>query len=343
MLFTLKPAGFGALLPNVQEIHWEVYHDLINLQHVLPFLHGSLKTLHIAVDDVDTLDYDHAIARFLDTLWAIQDLALETFSIDLMGMPTQVLRSLISFLHIQPTIRFLDCDTGAPEPDVTQSLFHQSFPEDLQRLSTPVSFRDRTDYLAGIQTIVKRTPKLQTLKLNLIGATSWSPSTFDNLSPLLALSNLEELNLTTSHGIHLDPEDIVILGKSFNKMARFQLRPVKFTSCLGIQATSLIDFAKAFPNLQTLGIYIELITNPLQLPWRLTEQNSQALADALPSFNPSAFHVLHVGRSILGDKDITDMAELLSILCHNPSFEITCDGKEFILEGSPELGERLRP
>ncbi|KAG8915800.1 hypothetical protein FRC00_013569 [Tulasnella sp. 408] len=343
MLVALKPAGFGALLPHVQEIHWEVRHDVINLQHVLPFLYGSLKTLRLAVDDIDTPDYDDAIALFLDSLWAIQDLSLETFSFDIPGpgMPTQILRSLICFLQSQPTIKFFDCDS-APKSDVAQGLFYQSFPEDLHGLSTTVSVYGPTDYLAGIQTLVKRTPKLRTLKLDLRAAASWWPSTFDDLSPLLALSNLEELNLTALQGFHLDPDDIVILGKSFNKMARIHLPPVsKYTSGLGIQATSLIDFAMAFPNLQSLGIHIEWIKDPLQLPWKSTEQNSQALAQVLPSFNPSTFQLLYVGWSLLEDRDIIDMAELLSVLCRNPSFEITCRGKETYKDGSARAWRKV--
>ncbi|KAG8915799.1 hypothetical protein FRC00_013568 [Tulasnella sp. 408] len=341
MLFALKPAAFGALLPNVQEIHWEIYHDLINLQHALPFLHASMKTLRITVDDVDIPDADDAVARFLDTLWAIQGLSLETFSFDILGMPEKILRSLICFLQSQPTIKFLDC-YSTPESNVAQGLFYQSFPEDLQRLSTTVLFRGPKDYLAGIQTLVQRTPKLRTLKLALTGAASWWPSTFHDLSPFLALSNLEELKLTTSHGFHLDPEDIVMLGKSFNKMARFHLHPVpKSTPGLGIQATSLIDFAMAFPNLRVLGIYIEPVNDPLQLPWKSTQQNSQALAQALPSFNPSTFQLLYVSWSILEDKYITDMAELLTVLCRNPSFEITCEGKNTYKNGSARAWRKV--
>ncbi|KIO28988.1 hypothetical protein M407DRAFT_242793 [Tulasnella calospora MUT 4182] len=155
------------------------------------------------------------------------------------------------------------------------------------------------------------------------------------MTPFLQLSNLEELSLITLHGFHLDPDDIAVLGKSFPKLSKLELQPrPQLSFRLGIQATSLIDFAKAFPNLRGLNMYIEPIYSPLQLPWRSTEERSQAQAQAFPSFNPSAFQVLDVGSSFLEDKDIQDMAELLGVLCRNPSFEIRCEGDAMDSEDS---------
>lgn len=336
MLLVLKPAGFGALLPNVQEIDWLVSHDMINLQHALPFLHRSLKTLSITLDQIDVPSENDAIARFLDTLWAMQNLSLESFEFEILVMPPQVLRSLASFLQSQLTIKLLDLPITrfAPESDNAQNLLYQSFPEGLQELLTTVRFEGQTDYLTRTRTIVTRAPQLRTLELYLTSGSSWWPSTFDNLTPFLTLSNLEELNLITLHGFHLEPGDIAMLGKSFPKMARFDLQPQpQRTSRFGIQATSLIDFSKAFPNLQALSIYIEPIHGPLQLPWRSTEHHSQAQPQYLPAFNSLTFELLDVGSSFLEDKDVPDMAELLSVLCQNPSLETKYKGKETDLQG----------
>ncbi|KAG8914024.1 hypothetical protein FRC01_004255, partial [Tulasnella sp. 417] len=341
ILLATRPAGFGALLQNVREIDWAVSHDIVNLQHALPFVHGSLKRLTITVDEIDIPDDNDAIARFLNTIWAMQVFSLETFGFDIMGVPTEILQSLTCFLQSQPTIKVLEIPiTGfAPGSDAAQDLFHQSFTEGLQRLSTAVSFRGPTDYLTRTQTIAKRAPQLQELELSLIG-TTWMPSTFDDLTPFLTLSNLEELELIALHGFHLDPGDIVMLGKSFPKMARFDLQPqTRFRTRFGIRATSLIYFANAFPNLRELSVYIESVTDPIQLPWRSEERDSQGQVQALPSFNPSTFQLLTVGTSFLADKDIPDMAELLSVLCHNPSFEIGCVGKETNIKG-PTLAWR---
>lgn len=341
ILLTLKPAGFGVLLPNVQEIQWAVSHDIINLQHALPFLHGSLKTLTLTLGESIISDDDDAIARFLDTLWAMQDLSLETFGFHIFGAPTEILQSLTVFLQSQPKIKVLHMpitDFG-PDSDAAQDLFYRSYPEGLKRLMTTVSFRSPEEYLTRLQTIIQRAPQLRTLDLYLDGVLNW-PSALDNLAPLLALPNLEELNLVTLHGFHLDPEDIAMLGRSFPKMVRLGLQPQpRVHPRLGIQATSLIDFTKAFPNLSGLSMYIEPIHTPLQLPWRSTEQHSQSEAQSLPSFNPLIFESLHVGSSPIEDKDIPDMAELLCVLCRNPFLEIRCEGKDTEM-GGPALAWR---
>ncbi|KAG8915797.1 hypothetical protein FRC00_013566 [Tulasnella sp. 408] len=376
ILLTLKPAGFGALLPNVQEIQWAASRDIVTLQHALPFLHGSLKTLTLTLGEVTVSDedddivrfdddivrfdddivrfdddivrfdddigrFDDDIVRFLDTIWAKQDLSLETFGFHILGPPTEILQSLAAFLQSQPKMKVLQMPITifGPDSDVAQDLVCRSYPEGLKSLMSTVSFRSPAEYLTRLQTIIQRAPQLRTLDLYLRGVLNW-PSALDNLAPFLALANLEELNLVTSHGLHLDPEDIAMLGKSFPKMVRLGLQPQpQRNPHLGIQATSLIDFTKAFPKLSGLNMFIEPIRDPLQLPWRAREQHSQAQAQSLPSFNPLIFESLHVGSSPLEEKHIPDMAELLCILCRNPSFQIRCEEKDTEMEG-PALAWR---
>ncbi|KAG8915796.1 hypothetical protein FRC00_013565 [Tulasnella sp. 408] len=326
-ILALKPSGFGALLPNVQEINWGVSRDIVDIQHVLPFLNGSLRKLALNLGEEGDLADDGAVARFFNTLSVIQGLSLETFDLDMVGVPTPVMRGISSVLRSQPKLKFSQIRVIGlgPKVDIAQDLLHRAFPESLQGLSSSIIFQRREDYLTRAETIVQRVPHLRSLELHLVGVSSWWPYTLDDLAPFMALPNLEELVLVTLHGFQLDPDDIAALGKAFPKMTRFDLQPQPQLSFRrGIQATSLIDFSNAFPNLRTLSMYI--VHDPLRLPWRSTEQHSQAQPQSLPSFNSLTFQVLDVGSSFLEDKDIPNMAELLSVLCRHPSFEIKCEG-----------------
>ncbi|KAG9047628.1 hypothetical protein FS837_001821 [Tulasnella sp. UAMH 9824] len=326
-ILALKPAGFGALLPNIQEINWGVSRDTVDLQHALPFLNGSLRKFAMNLGADEDLGDDDAVARFFNTISVMQGISLETFDLDMVGVPTPIMRGVSSFLQSQPKLKYSQMRVIGlgPKVDIAQDLLHRAFPESLQGLSTSIVFQRREDYLTRAQTIVQRVPHLRSLELHLVGVSSWWPYTFDELAPFMTLSNLEELVLVTLHGFQLDPDDIAALGKAFPKMRRFDLQPQpQLNFRRGIQATSLIDFSDAFPNLRTLSMYI--VHDPLQLPWRSKEEYSQPQAQTLPSFSSLTFQVLDVGSSFLEDKDIPDMAELLSVLCRNPSFEIKCEG-----------------
>ncbi|KAG8943930.1 hypothetical protein FRC04_002418 [Tulasnella sp. 424] len=322
-LFALKPDGFGPLLPNVQEIHWTASYDALNLQHALAFLNSSVKTLDITLYSEGEDDL-HIAARVLCTISGIHGLCLETFKFKSTRTSHQLLQSMVSLLQEQQSIKVLDIKIDTPSllTDATQDPIYPALPKELKEFVTDLVFRGSDDYLIRARTIVRQAPQLRSLKLHLNGLFDWWPSEFRYLAPLLELSELENLEFVTSHPIHLDPGDIAIMGKSFPQMVRFVIEPVRSDFEFGIKATALINFAMAFPKLQVLGITIEQIREPLKLPWRSAEQPSLSPPPAYPSFNSSTFRLLDIGPSFLSDDDIPDMAELLSVLCHNPLFQI---------------------
>ncbi|KAG8972852.1 hypothetical protein FRC05_009491 [Tulasnella sp. 425] len=332
-LFALKPDGFGPLLPNVQELYWTASHDALNLQHALAFLNSSVKTLDITLNDGEDDDIDIA-ARFLCTISGIRGVRLETFKFESTRTSHQLLQSMVSLLQEQQSIKVLDIDIDTPSllTDTAQDSIYTALPKELKEFVTDLElkefvtdlvFRGSDDYLIRARTLVRQAPQLRSLKLYLNGVFGWWPSEFRYLTPFLELSELENLEFVISHHVNLDPGDIAIMGKSFPKMMRFVILPPPYTEVeFGIEATTLIDFAAAFPKLQVLGINIEDIREPLKLPWRSAEQPSHSQPPAYPSFNSSTFRLLDVGPSFLSDDDIPDMAELLSVTCHNPQFEI---------------------
>ncbi|KAG8972854.1 hypothetical protein FRC05_009493 [Tulasnella sp. 425] len=343
-LLALKPAGFGALLPNIQELHWTASRDVLNLQHALPFLHSSVKALDISVDNV-RVDDVHIIARFLRTVSGIHGLRLETFKFKSIRATLQLYQNFATLLQNQQTIRVLDIEVGhLPDPNEPgPDLPHPVLPKELKELITSLNFDGLADYLTRARALVRQVPHLHSLELYPDGPWSWWPLGFHYLTPFLELSELKNLELFALEGIHLDPDDIGILSKSFPKMVRFAIKPwpqPRFE--LGIKATTLIDFAAAFPNLEALGIRIERIDEPLELPWRSTDNHSHSQPQAYPSFNSSTFQLLDVGPSFLSDDDIPDMAELLSVLCPSPLFEIKYEQLEGEREPQPDSTEAWR-
>ncbi|KAG8943928.1 hypothetical protein FRC04_002416 [Tulasnella sp. 424] len=294
-----------------------------------------MKTLNIVLNYQEDDDLLPITARFLCTISGIQGLCLETFAFHTNKASLQLLQNLASLLQEQKAIRVLDMpmEIGHERAlhNSVQDLIYHALPKELKEFTTDLIFFSFDDYLTRAGTIVRQAQQLHSLKLYLDGSSGWWPEGFYDLTPFLELSELENLELVTFSGIHLDPDDIVALGKSFPKMVRFAIKPLPCPVAfdVGIKATALIDFATTFPKLEVLGIRIEPIHGPLVLPWRRsTDHHSHSQAQAYPSFNSSRFRLLDVGPSFLSDQDVPDMAELLSVLCHHPLLEIKYERQE---------------
>lgn len=224
---------------------------------------------------------------------------------------------LLSFLKHHQNIKSLAISSDPYlEPRSTQRLLFSNLPNGLQDLKVNVEFYASSDYTALIQTISQRLPSLRALNLVLSSLDSWNLASFEDLSPFLQFSNLEELTLWVSGGIQFTTGDIYTLGRALPKMARLRLRrDYALLPAVGIPASSLMDFAKAFPNIHSLCIHITHIDIPL--PPASTNDEAQITA-----FNPATFRLLDVGESSLAEKEVPLIAGLLGMLCRHPLFEI---------------------
>lgn len=313
-----EPLRGNPLLPNVLAIHWSATEEIDNLPQVLPFVASSLKSLTLDLYAEGTTDeHDSVICRFFDTLTGLGELQLESFKIERPGLGPEILDHFLPFLKHQQSLK----DFGAviepyDEPGTTQGRLFPNLPDRLQELYVSVEFDGSSDYTALIQTILQRLSNLRALRLVLSSLGSWDVSDLAGLSPFLQYANLEELTLWVSRRIHLNKGDIYTLGRALPKLARLNLRRhYSVLPAIEMPASSLIDFAKAFPNLQTLEFHITSID--ISLPSTSPNDETQ-----VTTFNRSTFRLLDIGESPLAEKEVPIIAGFLGMLCQHPLFEL---------------------
>ncbi|KAG8911283.1 hypothetical protein FRC01_005798, partial [Tulasnella sp. 417] len=312
------------LLPNVQAISWAVLGDIANLPLILPFISPSLKSLTLDVYASDSEEEGDPVRQLFDGLTASPGLNLESFNFEKPELGARIVKRLVSFLERQPNLKGFGLSSDPYlEPRTIQGMLFSNLPTGLRELNVEVEFHDKNEYVALIQTILKRLPDLRVLELVLTShPDSWNLSDFKSLSPLLQNTNLEELTLYVSEEIHFDTRDIYALGKALPHMAQLDLR-LHYSSlpALKIPASSLIDFAIAFPNLRVLTTDISCTDIPLAP----LEGDKSAEPDAP---NLSNLRILNVGTSSLSQDDVTRMAKFLATLGPGPLLEIEYDGKK---------------
>lgn len=294
--------------------------EIANLPWILPFVSPSLKLLTIELHAQGPTVVDAACEFFL-TLVPFVQLELESFKFERNEMELEIVPSLGAFLLLRSNLKILDiaCDPYI-RPSFLDPLF-VGLPKSLQELHLQVEFHERRDYIARIQSILQRLDSLRVLALVLSGIDSWNPSDFESPSPFLQNPNMEELTLWVAEEIHLNPRDIYTLGRALPKMARLNLRlHYSLGPALYMPASSLMDFAKAFPHLETLYLRITIIDVSLPLPPPDEEGR-------ICSFNPGTFRFLGVGDSPLSEQDVPCMSAYLRMLCGHPLVEIRYDEK----------------
>lgn len=201
------------LLPSIQEISWTVTvpSGIVNLSRALPFISPSLKSLEIIVFPEDSTTVD-IICQFFDTLAGLAELDLETFKIERYDLEAPVLRHLSSFLTHHQNMKSLEISSYSYfQPRSTQPLLFSNLPNGVRDLKVNVEFYANSDYTALVQAISQRLPSLRALKSVLSSLGSWDLASFEDLSPFLQFSNLEELNLWVSEEIHFNTGDIYTL------------------------------------------------------------------------------------------------------------------------------------
>ncbi|KAG8914023.1 hypothetical protein FRC01_004254, partial [Tulasnella sp. 417] len=316
--------GNEPLLPNVQAISWAVLVDIANLPRILPFISPSLKSLTFDVYASDSEEERDPVCQLFDGLTASPGLDLESFNFDKSDVGAEIVKRLLSFLERQPNLKVFRLSSDPYlEPRTVQNMLFSNLPTGLRQLSADVEFHDKYEYTALIQTILERLLDLRVLKLVLTSHhDSWNVSDFKSLAPLLQNPSLEELTLYVSGDIHFDTRDIYALGKALPHMAQFDLR-LHYSSlpALKIQASSLMDFAKAFPNLRVLTTDISCTDIPLAS----LERDKSTGPDAP---NLSNLRIWNVGASSLSQDDVTRMAQFLAMLGPSPLLEIEYDGKK---------------
>ncbi|KAG8916018.1 hypothetical protein FRC01_003435 [Tulasnella sp. 417] len=332
-LIAAKDLEDEPLLPNVKAITWSVVADIANLPRILPFISPSLKSLAFDVYTSEFEEDGDPTRQLFDGLTASPGLDLESFNFEKPEIGAEIVKRLLSFLERQPKLKVFGLSSDPYlEPRTVQSMLFSQLPTGLRELSADVEFHDESEYTALIQTILKRLPDLRVLKLVLTSHhDSWNLSDFKSFSPLLQNPNLEEMTLYVSGDIHLDTRDIYALGKALPLMTQFDLR-LHYSSlpALKIQASSLMDFAKAFPNLRVLTTDISCTDIPLAS----IEGDKSAEPDAP---NLSNLRILNVGASSLSQDDVTRMAKFLAMLGPGPLLEIEYDGKK------KDSGDSVRP
>lgn len=318
VLIAAERPGNEPLLPMVQAISWSVSLNVASLQLVFPFISPSLKLLTLNLGVLDPRANGDLVRQFFDRLAAFPELRLERVNFIKYDAEVSIMKPLSYFLKHQNDLKVLELSGGKYlEPRVVQAVLFQNLPVGLREITTEVEFHNKTDYMGLIQTIVQRLPRLQVLKLFLTSLGSWAPSNFENLSPFLQNPNLEELTLWGFGEIQLNTGDIYALGRAFAHMKRLNLRRAYSTrSAVQMQASSLADFARAFPNLRTLTLHIPSMD--ISLPHRSTNDEVQ-----VHPFN-STFKLLDVGASPLAQEDVPRMVDFLGMLCRHPLFEIKC-------------------
>lgn len=305
------------LLPNVQTIRWTAH-----LPRVLLFISPSLKSLTLNVLGT-VLDEDRNAARqCFNGLTVFPKLDLESFRLVRPRMEARFMEGLLPFLQRQQNLKALEISSESYlDPHTVQGMLFPNLPTGLRELGAEVEFHDESEYKALTQTIIQRLPNLRVIKLLLTSLGSWDLSDFDNLSPFLQNSNLEELTLYVSEMIGINTRDIHALGRALPHMARLNLRlQSSGLPALSVQASSLIDFAKAFPNLQLLVAHVVCINVPISSP-------SHGEAAGLDAAKLPKLKILNVGRSSLPQHDVARMAELLARLRLHPLFKIEWYGK----------------
>ncbi|KAG8937881.1 hypothetical protein FRC00_011677 [Tulasnella sp. 408] len=316
-------SGINSLLPNIQEITWSMACDIANLPLVLPFISRSLKALTLNLTAGKSEAGVDIVCHFFDTLIAFAGLELETFKFASHPLEVKDATQLLSFLKSQRNIKVLEVSSDPyVEPTPVQDILFPNFPQSLHELSVNVEFEGQSDYNDRIQTILQRLPNLRVLELVLTSNGSWNLSNFEGLAPLLQNPDLEELSLWVAEDINLNHTDIHTLGRALPKITSLNLR-LFYTGlpAVGMPASSLMDFAKAFSNLETLYLQITEIDVSLPLP-------SPGNEGRVCPFNPATFRSLHVGNSLLSQKDVPCMAEFLRMLCRHPLFDLEHDGED---------------
>lgn len=301
--------------------------DIANLPLVRPFISRSLKALTVNPHAGSSEAGVDIVCRFFDTLIAFTGLDLETFKFGRQSLEVKVAAQLLSFLNSQRNIKVLEV-SGDPylEPTPVQDILFPNFPQGLHELSADVEFEGQSDYNDRIQTMLQRLPNLRVLELMLTNTGSWYLPNFEGLAPFLHNPDLEELTLWVAEEINLNHTDIHTLGRALPKMARLSLR-LFYTArpAVGMPASSLMDFAKAFPNLETL--YLRITEIDVSLPLPPPDDEVQVCP-----FNPATFRSLHVGDSPLSQKDVPCMRAFLRMLCPHPLFDLRYDGEgEFFI------------
>ncbi|KAG8931883.1 hypothetical protein FRC01_000652, partial [Tulasnella sp. 417] len=324
------------LLPNIRTIIWKLSTGTANLHRVLLFIPPSLKSLTLDLP-ASAREEGDSVRQLFDGLMASPELDLETFKFTKPEVGARMVERLSSFLERQPNLKVLVISTDPYlEPRVSQERLFPTLPSGLRELRADVEFHDKTEYIARIQTISQRLPNLRVLKLVLSSIGSWDLSNFESLSPFLQNRNLEELTLYISTAIHLDTRDIHALGKALPRITRLDLRlHYNVWPALKIQASSLMDFAKAFPNLRVLTTDISSTDiSCTDIPLASLEGNESAEPEAPKFLN---LRVLNVGTSSLSEDDVVRMAEFLAKVCADPLLEIEYDGKK------NDSGDSVRP
>lgn len=320
------------LLPNVQAIGWTIAEDIALVPRILPFISPSLKALTLEIYASDSEEDGDHVRQFLDGVTASPELELESFNIDKPGIGAKFMKRLLTFLERQQNLKVfgMRCDPYL-EPRAAQGMLFPNLPTGLREFGADVEFDDKNEYTALIQTILQRLTNIRVLKLVLTSLGSWDLSDFESLSPFLQNPNLEELTLYVSTAIQLNTSDIHALGKALPHMVRLNIRlHYNARPALIIQVTSLMDLAKAFPDLQSLTAHISCAEIPL------APRPRDAKAE-LEGSTLSKLRVLDVGRSSLLEKDVARMAEFLASLRLDPLLEIEYDGKGKESEGSVRL------
>lgn len=331
-----EPLQGEPLLPNVLEIHWSITEDINNLPQVLPYVSSSLKRLTIELYAEGTTNEDVSmVCRFFNTLTGLGELQLESFKIDRPALAREVLDHLLPFLKQQKNLKFFEAVTEPyDEPGTTQRRLFANLPDRLQELYVNVDFDGNSDYIDLIQTILQRVSNLKALRLVLTSLGSWDVSNVGGLSPFLQYTNLEELTLWVAGKIHLNTNDIYTLGRALPKLAKLNLRRhYSVLPAIEMPASSLIDFAKAFPNLQTLELHITSID--IQLLSTSTNDETQITA-----FNPSTFRWLDVGESPLAEKEVPIIAGFLGMLCRHPLFKIKSSRGSAFYDGASQAWKK---
>lgn len=304
--------------------------EIANLPWILSFVSPSLKLLTIELLAQGPVVSD-AACQFLMTLAGFAELELETFKFERNEMELEVVPYLSAFIKFQQNLKVLDisCDPYI-DPVLVQDMIFLNLPNGLQEVHLQVEFHEKRDYITRIQSILQPLHSLRVLALVLNGIDSWNPSDFESLSPFLHNPNLEELTLWVAEEIHLNPRDIYTLGRALPKMARLNLR-LHYSGgpAVYMQASSLMDFAKAFPQLETL--YFRITNIDVSLPFPPPDEEGQVC-----SFNPVTFRFLDVGDSPLSEQDVPCMAAFLRVLFRHPLVEI-----EYERKGLPGTGPWL--
>ncbi|KAG8897074.1 hypothetical protein FRC00_004850 [Tulasnella sp. 408] len=251
---TLVVHSNAGILPNLRTVRWNVNH--LGLNHILAFCPPSLERMSLQIrTEAATVD---ELKRLLSSLASslINRLKFFEFRADFFPDDNALLSTALnSFIKNQPNLLELQLPSYCIR---NQAIASQAYhvPPQLRSFCGELVDTTRQMLRMALDELIRSAPSLRRIVLVRSG-NDFAGETLRlvDFTPLLQLSEVDDIKLCGEFQLHLEPQEIQKMGQAWTGLASLVLDS---GAGPGIPLSRLVTFAESFPVLEQFAATLDM-------------------------------------------------------------------------------------